>query len=46
MKFDAPSHLYIMEHLEYPSIKVGISNDEARTNRIRNHESEEWVLGK
>jgi hypothetical protein len=46
LKFDEPSHLYIMEHLEYRSIKVGISNDEARPNRIKSHESEGWVLRK
>ena len=46
LKFNEPSHLYIMEHLEYRSIKVGISNDEARPNRIKSHESEGWVLRK
>lgn len=46
LKFNEPSHLYIMEHVEYGSLKVGISNDESRPNRIKSHENEGWVLRK
>jgi hypothetical protein len=46
LKFDAPAYLYIMEHVHYQSIKVGISNNEARPNRIKSHEREGWILRK
>ena len=46
LKFDLPAYLYIMEHLEYRSIKVGISNNDARPNRVKSHENEGWVLRK
>jgi hypothetical protein len=44
LKFNEPAYLYIMENLEYGSIKVGISNDEARPNRIKSHEKNGWIL--
>jgi hypothetical protein len=46
LKFDEPAYVYIMEHQDYQSIKVGISNDEARPNRIKSHEKEGWILRK
>jgi hypothetical protein len=46
LKFDEPSHLYIMEHSVFQSIKVGISNDTSRPNRIKSHEKEGWELRK
>jgi recombinational DNA repair protein (RecF pathway) len=46
LKFNEPAYLYIMEHMDYSSIKVGISNEQARPNRIKSHEKEGWVLRK
>ena len=31
-----------MEHFEYQSIKIGISNDDATPNRVRSHQLEGW----
>lgn len=42
LTYTAPAYLYIMEHIEYGSIKVGISNDDATPNRVRSHQSEGW----
>jgi len=46
LNFNEPSHIYIVEHLEYRSIKLGISNDASRPNRIKSHENQGWILRK
>lgn len=46
LTYTAPAYLYIMEHAEYGSIKIGISNDSARPNRVRSHQLEGWKLHK
>jgi hypothetical protein len=44
INFDEPAYFYIMEHLEFGSLKVGISNNEARPNRIESHRKAGWIL--
>jgi hypothetical protein len=46
LTYNAPAYLYIMQHVEYQSIKVGISNIDATPNRVRSHEIEGWKLYK
>ena len=42
LTYTSPAYLYIMEHFEYQSIKIGISNDDATPNRVRSHQLEGW----
>jgi len=42
LTYTAPAYLYIMEHIEYSSIKIGISNDSATPNRVRSHQLDGW----
>ena len=42
----SPSYLYIVSHDEFGSLKVGISNDDIRTNRIAAHKKNGWQLNK
>lgn len=46
LDYSAPSYLYIVSHSEFGSLKVGISNDEARANRIAAHKKNGWKLHK
>lgn len=46
LKLEDPSYLYIMVHDEFRSIKVGISNTNARPNRIKSHGKYGWKLYK
>lgn len=46
LDYSAPSYLYIVSHQEFGSLKVGISNDEARANRITAHKRNGWKLHK
>ena len=46
LTYNAPAYFYIMQHDEYQSIKIGISNNEATPNRVRSHEIEGWKLFK
>jgi len=38
-----PAYIYILKHHEYQSIKVGISNNKSRPNRVRQHEINGWI---
>ncbi len=42
LTYTAPAYLYIMQHYEYQSIKIGISNDNATPNRVRSHKNDGW----
>lgn len=42
--YGAPSYLYILYHEEFDSIKVGISNTDAKKNRIEDHMKNGWQL--
>ncbi|NBO72407.1 MAG: hypothetical protein EBU66_16445 [Bacteroidetes bacterium] len=44
LKFSEPAYLYIMEHKDFRSIKVGISNNDAKPNRIKSHEKQGWIF--
>jgi hypothetical protein len=44
MNYSQPSHFYIMTNSALQSIKVGISNDDSRRNRIKTHEENGWFL--
>lgn len=46
LKLEEPAYVYIMVHETYGSIKIGISNNSARPNRIKSHASDGWVLFK
>lgn len=46
LDYSAPSYLYIVSHQEFGSLKVGISNDDARANRIIAHKRNGWKLHK
>ena len=46
LDYSAPSYLYIVSHQEFGSLKVGISNDDARANRIVAHKRNGWKLHK
>jgi hypothetical protein len=46
LTYNAPAYLYIIQHVEYQSIKVGISNIDATPNRVRSHEIDGWKLYK
>jgi len=46
LDYSAPSYLYIVSHKEFGSLKVGISNDDARANRIAAHKRNGWKLHK
>jgi len=41
--YTEPAYLYIVQHDEYSSIKIGISNNEATPNRVRSHEIKGWA---
>lgn len=40
----APAYFYIIKHEELQALKVGISNTDRRTDRIKAHEKEGWLL--
>jgi hypothetical protein len=44
MNYSQPSYFYIMTNPELSSIKVGISNNKSRRNRIEHHERSGWLL--
>jgi hypothetical protein len=46
LKLENPAYVYIMFHHEFNSIKVGISNNNAKPNRIKSHASDGWQLFK
>lgn len=46
LKLENPAYVYIMFHDAFNSIKVGISNNDARPNRIKSHASDGWQLFK
>ena len=46
INYMAPAYLYLMQHSDFQSIKVGISNDDTRPNRIKVHERAGWELYK
>jgi len=46
LDYSASSYLYIVSHKEFGSLKVGISNDDARANRIAAHKRNGWKLHK
>ena len=46
LKLENPAYVYIMFHVEFNSIKVGISNNNAKPNRIKSHASDGWKLFK
>jgi hypothetical protein len=46
LKLENPAYVYIMFHEGFNSIKVGISNNNARPNRIKSHASDGWKLFK
>lgn len=46
LDYSAPSYLYIVSHEEFGSLKVGISNEDIRTNRIAAHKKNGWKLNK
>lgn len=46
LKLENPAYVYIMFHDAFNSIKVGISNNDARPNRIKSHSSDGWQLFK
>jgi hypothetical protein len=41
--YTKPAYLYIVQHHEFQSIKVGISNNHATPNRIRTHQINGWI---
>jgi hypothetical protein len=42
--YDAPGIIYLMKNENHHSIKVGITTEKARTDRIRDHERGGWTL--
>jgi len=44
--YKAPTYIYLMSHKNYNSIKIGISNNSARQNRIRTHQALGWKVYK
>jgi hypothetical protein len=44
--YSASSYFYIAIHKEFSSIKIGISNEKAKTNRIEDHKKNGWELYK
>lgn len=46
INFSQPSYFYIMSHQELQSIKVGISNVDSNSNRIKKHQKFGWQLNK
>lgn len=46
LKLEDPAYVYIMIHDEFRSVKVGISNNKAKPNRIKSHASNGWKLHK
>jgi hypothetical protein len=46
INFSEPSYFYIMSNQEFQSIKVGISNNESNSNRIKRHQKFGWELNK
>ena len=42
LTYNEPAYLYILQHDDYQSIKIGISNDDAEPNRVRIHERDGW----
>jgi hypothetical protein len=41
--YTKPAYLYIVQHIDFQSIKVGISNNHATPNRIRTHQINGWI---
>ena len=45
-KQEDPAYVYIMIHEEFCSVKLGISNNKARPNRVKSHTINGWKLHK
>jgi len=44
--YSTPSYLYIVYHKDFDSIKVGISNHNAKKNRVSDHKKNGWQVVK
>lgn len=44
--YELPAHLYLMTHPVHRAHKVGIANNRAQNNRVREHQRKGWILFK
>ena len=46
LNYYEPAYLYLIFHEEYQSIKIGVSNNDSRPNRLRAHQKQGWITFK
>lgn len=46
LDYNSPAYIYLMQHLELDAIKIGISNNNSRQNRVKTHRKFGWELYK
>jgi hypothetical protein len=46
LNFKDPAYLYLLFHEDFQSIKIGVSNNDSRPNRLKAHQKNGWSVYK
>ena len=46
LNYDEPAYIYLIFHEEFQSIKIGVSNQDSRPNRLKAHQKQGWSVFK
>jgi len=46
LNYKDPAYIYLIFHKQFESIKIGVSNNDSRPNRLKSHQKEGWVVYK
>jgi hypothetical protein len=46
LNYKDPSYIYLIYHQEFESIKIGVSNNDSRPNRLKSHQKMGWSVYK
>lgn len=46
LNYQEPSYIYVIFHEKYQSIKIGVSNNDSKPNRLKAHQKQGWTTYK
>jgi len=46
LNYKDPAYIYLILHKKFESIKIGVSNNDSRPNRLKSHQKEGWSVYK
>ena len=46
LNYKDPAYIYLIFHKQFESIKIGVSNNDSRPNRLKSYQKEGWVVYK